>query len=79
MEPQKPEFSKASVTSRAEGKGKGMSCPKKCKRGIYRVFTFLDHHNVPFGAGDDVGVCVEGDDVDLSLSCDDSPSNCSFP
>ena len=32
-----------------------------------------------FSAGDDDGVCVVGDDTDLSLSCDISPSNWSFP
>ena len=33
----------------------------------------------PFSAGDDDSVCVVGDDTDLSLSRDKSPSNWSFP
>ena len=33
----------------------------------------------PFSAGDDDGVCVAGNDMDLSLSCDESLSNWSFP
>ena len=32
-----------------------------------------------FSAGDDDGVCVVGDDTDLSTSCDKSPSNWSLP
>jgi len=50
---------------------------KQNRRGILRYF--LDHHNVPFGAGDNVGFRVLADDTDHSLSCDDSPLTCSFP
>ena len=40
-------------------------CQKKKKRGFCRYF--LDHPNVLFGVGDDVGVCVAGHDTDHSL------------